>query len=324
MTADPTSNTGPATSKAPPGGARPTARQLLKELDGPADERFKRSLASLSCQLGERVARRSASDPQAAAEARRAALQAYDLARARRLKMVLRAAGAVVATAGVTGLTVLIAMPADWSWPHRMASAERAPRVEVAAVAPAPIASPPAAPSPNAPPSSASSPNTPPLNSRAPSPLPSLAIVPVAAEVAPEAASEPAPAKMTPVESASVTPAPAPLQRDEVREVQAKLYFFGFNPGPLDGAPGPVTQAAAARYRESRGRPQAELVDRDLLEQLRQDPAPRVAATQVTSRTAPPGPVRATNSSSVSPSDPFESLRAAANRFEQWVQSLGR
>ncbi len=148
--------------------------------------------------------------------------------------------------------------------------------------------------------------------------------MPVAAEVAPEAAREPAPAKTAPVEAASVTAAPALLQRDAVREVQAKLYSFGFNPGPLDGAAGPMTQAAIARYRESRGQPQTDLVDRDLLEQLRQDPAPLVVAKQVAPRTAPPSSGRATNSSNARSSDPFEPVRAAANRFEQWVQSLGR
>lgn len=288
---DPTSRTGHEAGKAPPGGARRDARKLFKELDGPVDERFKRSLAGLTSQLSERAARQSTNDPQAAAEARRAALQAYDLARAQRLKTALRAAGVAVATVGVACFTVFIAMPPDQppSRPMadrgRSAPVEVAP-VEVAEVVPATITAPAAA--------------------DTPSPPAALAIAPVVAEVV------------------SAPAEPPPLRRNEVREVQTKLHSFGFNPGPIDGAAGPMTMAAVAHYRQSRDRPQTGAVDGELLEQLRQDPAPQVAAPQVAQRSARPVPARATGSSAARPSDPFEPLRTAANRFEQWVQSLGR
>ncbi len=303
MTADPTPKTGHEAGEAPPGGVRRDARKLLRELDGPVDEHFKQSVAGLSSQLGERAARQSTSDPRAAAEARRAALQAYDLARAQRWKTALRAAGVAVATAGVACFTVFIAMPPNQQSPRPMASRERAVPIELAAVEPAPATIP-------APPPAASTPSP-------PVPLAAPAIVPVVTEVAPATTSEPAPVSPAPAE-------PPPLRRDEVREVQTKLYSFGFNPGPIDGAVGSMTRAAIAQYQQNRDQPQTGTVDRELLEQLRQDPAPQVAAPQVAQRSARPGPARATGSSAARSSDPFEPLRTAANRFEQWVQSLGR
>lgn len=304
MTADPTPKTGHEAGEAPPGGVRRDARKLLKELDGPVDEHFKQSVAGLSSQLGERAARQSTSDPRAAAEARRAALQAYDLARAQRWKTALRAAGVAVATVGVACFTVFIAMPPDQPSPRPMASRERAVPIEVAAAEPA-----------TGPPPAASTPSL-------PVPPAALAIESVVAEVAPVTASEPAPVGPAPVGPESAEP--PPLRRDEVREVQTKLYSFGFNPGPIDGAVGSMTRAAIAHYQQNRDQPQTGTVDRELLEQLRQDPAPQVAAPQVAQRPARPGPARATGSSAARSSDPFEPLRTAANRFEQWVQSLGR
>ena len=307
MTADRTPNTAPEPHKASPAGPRRTARQLLRELDGPVDERFKQSLAGLSRGLGERAARQPTGDPKAAAEARRAALQAYDLARARRLKTALNAVGLVVATAGVACFTAFLAMPPDRLSPSVTASTERAPSIGVVAVAPQPTAPPPIASAPSAP----------------------SAIVPVAAQAVPAAASEPVPVKPVPikpapVEAATVAPAPAaepaPLRRDEVAEVQTRLHSFGFNPGPPDGAAGPMTQAAVARYQQDRGQPQTATIDRELLEQLRQDPAPPVAAPQVAQRTARP----ARASSAARQSDPFEPMRVAAQNVERWFQSLGR
>lgn len=46
---------------------------------------------------------------------------------------------------------------------------------------------------------------------------------------------------------------PAPLAPDQVRAVQARLRGFGFYRGGLDGIWGPRTQAAIARFQQSRG-----------------------------------------------------------------------
>lgn len=295
MTADRAPNTGPEPGEAPPGGARRTARQLFKQFEGPVDDHFKQSLAGLSSRLGERAAWQSTNDPKATAEARRAALQAYDLARARRWKVALKATGAAIAAAGVAGLTMFIAMPPnsppDSPSPRAMASRERASPIEMAAITPAPTPLPTA---------SAASP---------------AAIVPVVAQVAPSAADEPAP-----VDSASVMPEPAPLRRDEVREIQTRLHSFGFSPGSPDGAAGPMTQAAVMRYQQNRGLPQTATIDRAFLEQLRQDPAPPVAAPQVAQQAERP----ARASSATRQSDPFQPLRVAAQNVERWFQSLGR
>lgn len=75
--------------------------------------------------------------------------------------------------------------------------------------------------------------------------------------------------------------APEPLRGEEVREVQKRLQGFGFNPGPADGVAGRMTAAAVISYQQSRGQPPSGDIDRDLLEQLRQDPAPQVAPPPV-------------------------------------------
>jgi peptidoglycan hydrolase-like protein with peptidoglycan-binding domain len=107
----------------------------------------------------------------------------------------------------------------------------------------------------------------------------------------------------------------APLQRDEVKEIQARLQSFGFNPGPADGTPGAMTAGAVLRYQQERGQAQTGTIDRDLLEQLRQDPAPQVAQS-----TATPG-ARATRSPGPRRSDPFDSVRTAGNRLGRWLDS---
>ena len=302
MTAEPTPNTGPEPGRTPPGGARRTARQLFKEFNGPVDEHFKQSLAGLTSRLGERAARQSANDPQAAAEARRAALEAYDLARARRLKTALGTAGAAVAAIGIACFIVVIAVTPDPPSPRATANTERVSRIEVAAVPPAPAPTP--APAPSPPAASMPSPPAPP------------AALPVSTQVAPTPVSEKASVELAP---AAPIPEPAPdaLRRDEIREVQTRLHSFGFNPGPLDGAPGPMTRAAVLRYQQDRGQMQTGAVDQELLAQLRRDPAPQVVAPQPATR-----PVRA--SSTARRSDPFEPLRVAAQDFERWLQSLGR
>jgi len=107
-------------------------------------------------------------------------------------------------------------------------------------------------------------------------PAPAVMVAAAQPTVLPDAAPTAPPAEPAP--SSTVAPAaPAPLRGEEVREVQKRLQGFGFNPGPADGVAGRMTTGAVMGYRQSRGQPQTGDVDRELLEQLRQDPAPQVA-----------------------------------------------
>jgi Putative peptidoglycan binding domain len=72
------------------------------------------------------------------------------------------------------------------------------------------------------------------------------------------------------------TPSQVPLARNELQEVQTRLRSFGFNPGPIDGAVGPKTAEAVIKYQQARGQLQTDTVNRELLEQLRQDAAPEL------------------------------------------------
>jgi len=305
MTGDQTPNTKPEVGKTTPdpAGAQRSARKLLKELNGPVDEEFKESLAGLSRQLKERVSGQSENDSRMTAEARKAALQAYDLERTRRLKAILKVAGGVALTASITGLVVFIAAPFDRPLPRANAPAKLA---EVVAVAPIPTPSPVSRPAPTS--TAVSMPASEPTV-RAPS-----VVTPAVTQTAL------APA----VEVEKVRPEPsldeAPLQRADIKEIQTKLRAFGFNPGPLDGVAGRATQAAIMHYQQNRELPQTGTIDRQLLEQLRQDPAPEVVAPQVVQR--PARPARA--SGAARSSDPFDPLRTAAQDFERWLQSLGR
>jgi hypothetical protein len=270
--------TDPKADKAQPAGASRTS---------PSTE-------ELSRQLAERLARQRAADPGAAAAARRAALLAYDQARERRLIVAL----SVVLAATVAASVGYFVSTIDSQPVPPLASAatrpQPAPPVETAAAAPAPAldSAPAASPAP-----AASAADTP-------------AAEPATAETVQAADSQAAPV--------NGTPNPAPLQRDDVREIQAKLRSFGFNPGPVDGNPGRMTEGAVRRYQQDRGQPQTGEIDNALLQQLRQDPAPP-AVQQVAQRAArparSPGPRR---------SDPFEPVRAAGNRFGQWMDSLVR
>jgi peptidoglycan hydrolase-like protein with peptidoglycan-binding domain len=126
----------------------------------------------------------------------------------------------------------------------------------------------------------------------------------------------------TPEQPASVKPPsnPAPLAREEVKEVQSRLRSLGFNPGPVDGDAGAMTAAAVTNYQQSRGQAQTGLIDRDLLAQLRQDPAPQ-PAPRIARADPPP---RAAQSVPPRRSDPFEPVRSAGDRVGRWLQSLVR
>jgi hypothetical protein len=269
------------------------------KVDRREDETVRQSMADLSRRLGERAARQSAVDPGAAAAARRAALQAYDRVRARRLRLVL---GVAIGAAMGSGIAYLAAPLGSLPVPPSSSAAaptEPAPSLSMATATPAP-----------APPGS-------------PSPLPA-ASVPSTPAVEPAAAQAvAADSRQDPVEPAR---SQTTLRPDEVREVQTRLRSFGFNPGPLDGAAGRMTESAVMHYQQNRGHLQTGTVDRRLMEQLRQDPAPQVAQ-QVAKRAVPnaagPAP-RATSSPGARRSDPFEPVRAAGDRFGQWLGSLTR
>ncbi len=79
-----------------------------------------------------------------------------------------------------------------------------------------------------------------------------------------------------------------------------------------------MTEGAVRRYQQDRGQPQTGEIDNALLQQLRQDPAPP-AVQQVAQRAARPA-----RSPAPRRSDPFEPVRAAGNRFGQWMDSLVR
>jgi CheY-like chemotaxis protein len=337
MTADPSRKTSPEPGKAQLGSANPSRPPAPGKADGRDDEISKQSMAELSRRLGERAARQRAVDPDAAKAARRAALQAYDRARVRRLRVVLGFAVGAVVGSGIAYLAPTVGSRPVPPSPSAAASTEPASPIDMATAAPAPAPpdslspspapSSPAASVPSAPavepaaaqaaPAADSQPAPAPPESAAPSPPPAPASL-ATNQPFPAVRTQPAPA--TGSQQAPVEPAPnqSPLRRDEVREVQARLRSFGFNPGSVDGAPGATTEGAVMHYQQDRGQPQTGTVDRELLEQLRQGPAPQIAQ-----RAARPD-ARATRSPGARRSDPFEPVRAAGNRLGQWLESLTR
>jgi hypothetical protein len=265
---------------------------------------FERSLAELSRRLNERSLAFSPEQARAAAQARRAALQERD--RARRPWLAVLFGAPLAAAIGVAAAWVI--QPVDT--PEASDAPLVAPLISTEARAEPP---PPAAPS---------------------SPPPPASVVP-APEPSPSAtASEPAAVADTPAASAPQT-APsseAALPVIDVREVQAKLRAFGFEPGPVDGVTGRQTEAAVRRYQQSRSQPQTGKVDQELLDQLRRDPAPQVARhvaprpAAADNRTVGPavGPTVAAPARPQRQADPFEPVRSAGDRFGRWLESLVR
>jgi peptidoglycan hydrolase-like protein with peptidoglycan-binding domain len=302
-TADQTSRANPA-----PGGASsntPSARAEAARDEAKAreDDVSPPAIAELSRRLGERAARQRGIDPAAAKAARRAALEAYDQRRARRQRLVLEFAVGAIACSAVAYLVPTIRLVAVPPSPNTAAStaASTAPLAEpVALLAMAAAATPTLAPPLAASPS---------LVSSAPSPTTDVAYTPAVAPA------QTAPAADGQQVLADPAPDQSPLRRDEMREVQARLRSFGFNPGPVDGSPGALTDSAVMRYQQNRGQLQTGKVDRELLEQLRQDPAPRVVQRGT-------GPyARPTSSRGPQRSDPFAPMRAAGDRLGQWLDS---
>ena len=275
-------------------GAGPTGAAAAGEADRNA-EIGAPSVAELSRRLADRAARQQAADPAAAAAARRAALEAYDLARERRLIMTLSVVLALTVGAAVAYFVSTIELQPTSRLP--IAAALPEPSQEIASAAAAPVL-----PEPSSPPASESPPTS-----------VVDAIEPAAKQAPLVTDSQPAPVEATPSDS--------PLQSNDVREIQTRLRTFGFNPGPVDGTAGRLTEVAVRRYQQARSQPQTGEVDRRLLEQLRQDPATPVAQ-QVAQRGARPD-ARASRSPA-SRRDPFEPVRSAGNRFGQWLDSLAR
>lgn len=163
---------------------------------------------------------------------------------------------------------------------------------------------PPIAPPVAAPPAVAAAPTEP-----APPVMVAAAQPTVLPDVQPTApATEPA----TPSVAPAAIAAPEPLRGEEVREVQKRLQGFGFNPGPADGVAGRMTAAAVMNYQQSRGQARSGDIDRDLLEQLRQDPAPQVAS--------PPPPVVRTAQRAARPTRSANPL----DQLGRWLDSLVR
>ena len=337
-TGDPGTKTSREPGKVPPGSASPNRPPAPDRADGREDEISEQWIAELSHRLGERAAQQQAVDPAAAKAARRAALEAYDRARARRQKLVLGFAAGAIACAGIAYLVPMMGSGTGLQSPSAAAHTEPASLLSIAtaARAPAPPDSTAASPLPSstspasvsytpavepaaaqAAPAADSQRVSAPPESAAPSPQSPPAGV-ASARPSMAATTEPAPA--TASQQAPVEPAPnqALLRRDEAKEVQARLRSLGFNPGPVDGVPGPATEGAVMHYQQARGQPQTGKVDRELLEQLRQDPAPQVAQ-----RAAAPN-ARPTRSPAAQRSDPFQPVRAAGDRLGQWLQSLVR
>lgn len=244
------------------------------------DPTFTEVVSDFSRRLSERE--KSGADPMAAARQRREALREYD--RTHRHRQILIGGFAVGGLAGlVLAMITPPAAPPHLAPPASAATSGPAPAMAAVAPSPAPPVATPPATEPPSPPATATV-DTPP------------------AEVAVAATAS--------AELAAATAAPAELLRaEEVREVQTKLRGFGFDPGPADGVPGRMTMAAATQYQQRRGLAQTGQVDRELLDQLRQDPAPQVAQRRT--------PVRAGSAYARREPNPLE-------RLGQWLDSIVR
>ena len=97
------------------------------------------SMDELSRQFGERLARQRTVDPAAAASARRAALEAYDLARERRLIAGLSIVLALTVGASVAYFVSTIESRPVAPLPSAAAQPEPAQSLEIASAAPAPV-----------------------------------------------------------------------------------------------------------------------------------------------------------------------------------------
>ncbi len=233
-------------------------------------------MAELSQQLAERAAR-LAETKQAAATTGRTALETYDRAGEGRMIWGLSAVVTAGIAAGIAYLLLPIGSPPVPLPSGAATRTEPVAPIATATAAPARLGPAPLPTAPSSPSQAASLADTPAVALAAAAPV-QATVAAGGASARPMMTARAGPAPVTASRQPVAAPASnePPLLRDEVREVQAMLRSFGFNPGPVDGIPGRMTDAAVMRYQEARAQPQIGKVDRDLLEQLRQDPAPQV------------------------------------------------
>ena len=292
ITADPRKTVSPDLVKAQPASARPNSAAGPEAVG--RDAVCKPAITELSRRLAERVARQRAVDPAAAKAPRRAALEAYDLARTRRRRWALG-----FAMGGIVGSAIVCLVP--WMGLRAVPPSSNAalpqppPALSMAVATPIPALLDSVSPEPSPPPFQATN----------------AAYAPDVASMATQAA--------PPVDAQQVHVEPVknqvPLGRDEAIEIQARLRSFGFNPGPVDGDPGAMTEGAIRRYQQNRGQPQTGSADRELLERLRNDPKPKIVQ-RIAGQYARPA-------SSLEPrrTNPFEFVRSAGDRFGQWLDA---
>jgi Putative peptidoglycan binding domain len=259
-----------------------------------SDEAFRNSIDGLSRSLGERATRHP--DPVGEATLRRVRVQAYFRSRARRLKMLAAGTAAALAAAGVAAFIVLAAGPFDSSAPVRVAAADpvASPKPVVQSVAAVQAVAPPVVVQPTAP---------------QPAPVDLASILPP----------PPPPAPPVEIAAADLVP-PQTLQRAEIVEAQQRLWAFGFNPGPVDGNAGRMTEGAVMHYQQERGRIQTGMLDRDVLEQLRHDPAPKAVAQRSSRQYDSQRQASAARSQS---SSPLGFVRTASDNLSRWFNSIG-
>ena len=140
-------------------------------------------------------------------------------------------------------------------------------------------------------------------------PAPAAAAPAAAAQAVPDssvAAAAP-PAAVAAQAAPDPSTAAAQMPTAAVREMQGRLRAMGFNPGPVDGIVGPLTENAAQQYQRARGLQVTGAVDRNLLAQLRRETPPpqRYTGNRYASNTA-------------------AAHQRPRNDFEEFFDNLGR
>jgi hypothetical protein len=105
----------------------------------------------------------------------------------------------------------------------------------------------------------------------APAVLPTSPVQPVAATQPPSGAGLIPPLPDPPQPEKKTAEQVGALSSEEVREMQAWLKAFGFDPGPIDGYPGARTAAAVKRYQSARRAEETGVLDRSLLRKVRRE-----------------------------------------------------